>query len=106
MLSMKAVDLIEKRYLDTGEIDNAEIMGLIRTIRVKNQQLSGAVKTIENLNEHKVSIFRDGDGKIIATERTVNISDSKTFDKFTKILTGVLMIISLTELITLIKVFL
>lgn len=103
MLSMKAVELIEKRYLDTGEIDNAEIMGLVRTIRVKDQQLSGAVKTIENLNENKVSIFRDGDGKIIATERTVNVTGQGVFSK---VIIGIVLIVAVAELIQVLRLLL
>lgn len=60
MLSMKAVEVIEKRYLDTGVIEHNEIMELVRTVRVKDQQLAGAVRTIANL------------GRCPVDERTVN----------------------------------
>lgn len=45
MLRMRAVDLIEKRYLDTGIIEHNEIMELFSTIRNKDQQLKRVANT-------------------------------------------------------------
>ena len=49
MLSVKAIELIEKRYLDTGAINHNEIMELFNTVRIKNHQLEYATCTISKL---------------------------------------------------------
>jgi len=105
MLSMKAVDVIEKRYIDTGIIENDEIMGLVRTIRVKDQQLAGAAKTVENLSKDQVTIFRNGDGKLILTERTVNITEDKSLKNLSKVVVWIFFVVSIAELVAVIKGF-
>ncbi len=104
MLTMKAVEIIEKRYLDTGEIENNEIMGLIRTIRVQDKLLQAVNPERNDSAKDQISIFRDGNGKIIATERTINISEEeKKLHKFSRVLITIFLLLSAIDLILLLK---
>ena len=60
MLSMKQVEVIQKRVQDTGLIFVDETLELIETLKIKDAQLTNAVATVCNL------------GRCPANERTVN----------------------------------
>ena len=103
MQTMKEVEKIEKSYLDTGDINNVEIMGLVRLIRVQNDLLQIADALEADALKNKVSVFRDGDGKIIATERTIN---TKGHCIFSKVVIGSMLIVTVVEFVQILSLLL